>query len=96
MQLCKKETTLSKHMITTHQEHPCKDCKEKLSTFMQLLKHVAKHHCKEQDKEEAEDDIIEKKGDHGEVEDKEVKSDFVFHESMLDEFISQIRNKKEK
>ena len=49
---------------------------------------MAKHHGKEQDKEEAEDDIIEKKGDHGEVENKEVKSDFVFHESMLDELIS--------
>ena len=85
---CKKETTLSKHMITTHQEHPCKECKEKLPTFMELLKHVAKHHCKEQDKEEAEDDIIEKTGDHVEVENKEVKSDFVFNESMLDEFIS--------
>ena len=46
---------------------------------MELLKHVAKHHCKEQDKEEAEDDIMEKTGDHVEIENKEVKSDFVFN-----------------
>ena len=35
-------------MITNNEEHECKDCKEKLPTFMTLLKQVAEHHSKEQ------------------------------------------------
>ena len=46
---CKKRTSLEKHMITTHQEHQCKECQEKCSTFMELLKHISKQHCKEKD-----------------------------------------------
>ena len=34
-------------MITKHEEHECKDCKENLSTFMALLKHVAEYHSQE-------------------------------------------------
>ena len=65
-------------MVTKHSEHPCKECKEKLPTFMDLLKHVAKHHCKEQDTEQVENNFIQDQGDHKEVETKEVKSYFVF------------------
>ena len=46
-------------MITNHEKYKCKECKEKLSTFMELLQHVAKHHSK--DKEEKEiNDLVEK------------------------------------
>ena len=44
-------------MITKHEEHPCKECDMKLTTFMDLLQHVAKHHLKEgkvNDEDEAE------------------------------------------
>ena len=45
---------------------------------MDLLKHVAKHHCKEQDTEQVENNFIQDQGDHKEVETKEVQSNFVF------------------
>ena len=45
---CKKEDTRKKHMTTKHSEHRCKDCQEKLPTFMHLLKHVAQHHYMDQ------------------------------------------------
>ena len=43
---CKKESTLEKHRITEHEDHTCKECKDKLPSFMDLMKHVAEHHCK--------------------------------------------------
>ena len=49
---CKKEIYLKKHMLSTHGDHTCNECKEKLTTFMELLKHVAKHHYKEGETEE--------------------------------------------
>ena len=39
-------------MITKHESHKCKECKEELSTFMELLRHVAKHRSKEKEEEE--------------------------------------------
>ena len=35
-----------KHMVTHHENHKCKEYKEELPTFMELLKHIAKHHSK--------------------------------------------------
>ena len=43
----KKEANLKKHMITQHDDHAGKGCKEKLPSFMDLMKHVAKPHAKE-------------------------------------------------
>ena len=31
-------------MLTKHDVHQCKECMQKLPNFMQLLKHIAKHH----------------------------------------------------
>ena len=45
---CKKEATLQNHMITNHSHHECKECHQNMPSVMELLKHVAKHHCKEQ------------------------------------------------
>ena len=53
---CKKEKCLNKHIITNHEEHQCKECQEKLSTFMELLKHVANHHSKDEGEVQGEDD----------------------------------------
>ena len=57
---CKKETLLKKHMITKHEENPCKECDMKLQTFMDLLQHVAKHHLKEQKVNEEDEDELGK------------------------------------
>ena len=43
----KKEKILKKHINTKHQDQVCKECKEKFKSFMELLKHVAKHHSME-------------------------------------------------
>ena len=45
--VAKKEKFLKKHILTKHQNNVCKECKEKFQTFMELLKHVAKHHSSE-------------------------------------------------
>ena len=42
--VCKKEKSLKNHMLTKHDVHQCKECMQKLPNFMQLLKHIAKHH----------------------------------------------------
>ena len=39
----KKEAILIKHMITKHDNHESKKCKENLPSFMALLKHIAEH-----------------------------------------------------
>ena len=46
------EITLKKHMVTRHENHKCKECKEELTTFMELLKHIAKHHSKKENVKE--------------------------------------------
>ena len=38
-------------MLNNHEEHVCKECEEKIPTFMELLKHVAKHHYKDKDED---------------------------------------------
>ena len=72
---CKKELSLKKHMVTKYESHKCK---EELPTFMELLKHVAKHHQKDKEKEDIKDSSqkdVENK--HTENENK-VKKDNVF------------------
>ena len=71
----KKEDTLKKHMITKHEEHVCKDCNEKLSTFMALLKHIAEYHS-----QEPSEDIDGKVGITQEHEDKK---DLTEEDTML-------------
>ena len=34
-------------MVTNHQNQKSKECEEELSTYIELLKHVAKHHEKD-------------------------------------------------
>ena len=44
-------------MITKHESYKCKECKEELSTFMELLQHVAKHHRKDEEEKETKDPV---------------------------------------
>ena len=80
----KKEANLKKHMISQH------ECKENLPSFMDLLKHVAKHHDKEtievKDVEQAGITDIQNENINEEEQVEKDKS-FVFSESKLDQFI---------
>lgn len=44
----KKEKYLKNHLLTKHEHHQCKECQEKLPNVMQLLKHIADNHNKDQ------------------------------------------------
>ena len=62
--VCKKEKTLKNHMLTKHDVHQCKECMEKLPNFMQLLKHIAKHHSDDESETKViqlEEEAVEKK-----------------------------------
>ena len=50
-QKCKREGTLNKHKQTTHEEHACKESSKKLSSLIELLKHIASKYFKESDEE---------------------------------------------
>ena len=52
---------MKKHIITKHEVHVCKECNEKVSTFMELLKHVAKNHTKETEFKELDEKDFENK-----------------------------------
>ena len=89
-----KEETLQKHINTKHEEHQCKECKEKLPSFMDLLKHVSKYHFKDKDdqklkaeQDELFDNMLLK--DLEENQEHETYSNFVFSESILDEFVDK-------
>ena len=45
----KKKANLDKHIITSHEDHGCKECNENFKSFIELLKHVSKYHFKEPD-----------------------------------------------
>ena len=69
-------------MVTHHENHECKVCEEESSTFMELLKHVAKHHSKEvvdNNEEEESKDQVKKDGINECIEEKEkVDKDKIF------------------
>ena len=77
-------------MVTKHEEHQCKECKEKLPTFMELLKHIAKQHSPDQceEKESVEEtgikDLNEKDTEKEFVENDK---DILLSESMLDDVL---------
>ena len=78
--VCKKEKSLKNHMLTKHEQHQCKECEEKLPNFMQLLKHVAKHHTKNQ-------------GENEEIQSKEeaLVDKVINEQDQLDELESELR-----
>ena len=84
---CKKTTSLEKHIAIKHEEHPCKECQEKLPSFTELLNHIAKYDYKEQGDGESEDDAILGKRYLIEEQQGDKVSSFVFDESMLNEFL---------
>ena len=46
--VCKKQTTMNKHVNTKHTDQICKICEEEFRTSMELIQHVAKEHHKEE------------------------------------------------
>ena len=48
-----EKKSLKSHIIIKHDHHQCKECEEKLSNFMQILKHIAQHHTKNQSETQA-------------------------------------------
>ena len=43
---CKKPSSLEKHMLAKHKDHVCKECHEKITSFMESIKH---HHKDEEE-----------------------------------------------
>ena len=94
---CKKEISMKKHMLTNHEDHQCKECKDKLPTFMELLRHVAKHHCIDEgdNHKQAHDEDAFLKPEESKVNkqkyivegEKEKVAGFVFGESILNELL---------
>ena len=75
---CEKSTTLKKHMNTKHTKQKCSMCSVEFKTSIDLLSHVAREH---HDEEEVRLQSTPKSDS------KQEKPDFVFSESMLDEFL---------
>ena len=84
---CKKKTSLEKHIATKHEEHPCKQCQEKLPSFTGGLNHIAKYHYQEQGDGESENDEILGTRDLIEEQQGDKVSSFIFDESMLNQFL---------
>ena len=59
-------------MITTHKDNICKECQKDMPNFKDLLKHIAKHHGKEQ---------VEAKGD-GDIQEKSMKEESYSQSSL--------------
>ena len=90
---CKKEITFRKHILNNNEEHLCKECEANVPTFVKLLKHVPKHRYKDnvEDSNLSSDevlDIILLKDLEEKYEFKKY-SNFVFTESMLNEFLDK-------
>ena len=64
----KKEATLKEHIKINHEDYVCKECNEKLSSFMKLLNHIAKNHPKETVEEKEIKDSGEKDAENKDVE----------------------------
>ena len=79
---CKKKTLLKKHMITKHGEHQGKEWDMKLTTFMDLLQHVAKHQLTEGKVNEEDEDELGKDKEPGNQD--ESMPDFKLKESLMD------------
>ena len=77
-------------MVIQHDNHACKECQENLPSFMELLKHVAKHLGRETVEVKNFEDSNGKDIQNKKINDEEKiykAKCFVFSETMLDEFI---------
>ena len=45
--VCKKQTTMNKHVNTKHTDQKCKICEKEFRTSIELIQNVAKEHQKE-------------------------------------------------
>ena len=78
---CEKPNTLQKHINTKHTKQMCSICSVEFGTSMNLLSHIAREHY---DDEEV---CCIKLQSTPKSESEKEQQDFVFSESMLDEFL---------
>ena len=78
---CEKPNTLQKHINTKHTKQKCSICSVEFGTSIDLLSHIAREH---HDDEEA---CSNKLQSTPKSESKKEKPEFVFSESMLDDFL---------
>ena len=77
---CEKLPMLKKHINSKHMEQKCKVCGKMFETSMKLVSHVAIEHNEE-------DKILNEVLHSTPNSDPHKNSSFVFHESMLNEFL---------
>ena len=78
---CEKQTTLKKHINSKHTEQKCKTCGKEFETPMKLISHIAIEHNEE---DEILNEVLHSTPNNLET---DINSSFVFHESMLNEFL---------
>ena len=83
---------MKKHMLTNHENHQCKECQQKLPTFMELIKHVAQNHFK--DKEGNNDDSKENNSEEDQIEEKNhsVKEKDKVSDTLLEELEDYLKD----
>ena len=78
---CEKPTTLKKHIKSEHAEQKSKICGKKFETSMKLICHIAIEHDEE---DEILNEVLHSTPNNI---DTDKNSSFVFHESMLNDFL---------
>ena len=79
--------------MTKHEDHVCKECQEKFSSFMDLLKHVANHHHKNE--VEVEDKILEEGATiHNENINKNLAEEKLEEEDQLEDLEAELNSLK--
>ena len=79
--VCKKITTVNKHVNTRHTDQKWKMCIKVCSTSIELIHHVAKEHHEEEEVFNDENEEVSKSYE------ERKESSFKFSESMLNEFL---------
>ena len=78
---CEKQTTLKKHINSKHTEQKCNISGKEFETSMKLISHIAIEHNEE---DEILNEVLHSTPNNLET---DKNSSFVFHESMLNEFL---------
>ena len=77
---CEKETTLNKHVTLKHSEQKCTTCGKQFGSSIEMLSHIAKDHHEEEEACSIQFQSTPKSDEEG-------KSELVFGESMLNEYL---------
>ena len=79
--ICKKTSTLKKHINTKHTEQKCEICKMKFKTAMEIVSHIVKEHHKQEEETKVDFRSTPKLGKGN------MDSSFPFDDSILNEFL---------